>query len=1009
MVFVMRLNGIILSLIVFCTIQTAHAQTAPPITPSGLNTTVTSNDGTYNITGGTRPGGGENLFHSFGEFNVPTNQIANFLNDSSLTTSNILARVNGGNPSSILGTIQTTGFRDANLFLMNPSGIVFGPDASLNVGGSVTFTTANYMRLTEVNGTAGIFHANPASPSVLTSAPVAAFGFLGANLAAIALEGSTLEMKQPGQAISLVGGNQGFFYNNPETGTIASIPNGVTMTGGKLLAKSGQINLVSVSSPGEIAATNFSPSTNIHMGNISLSQGAILDVSGNAAGTIMIRGGQLVISEATISADTIDADGAPAAVDINIAGDMSISNEFVPAITARTTGSGNAGTISIVAASMTVATDSTVGAELAMIDSHTAGSGGAGKVSIMTGDLKASGGIWFIDSGTESAGKGNDLTIIAKNIILNDMEINTGDFRAINRRLFDSTGAGGNIRIVADTLTAFSHSLTSQAFASRAGNVTLEVGELQFKSGSLVGTVGLEGSGAVTITANRFTMNDGAQIEAETAFALGGDILVNAAVVEMKNGSIIRTQSTGTANAGNISVIATDHITLTDETVSRPSGLYSNSLGVDGEPLDTLGGNAGSITVTTPRLELSGGARIDTTTQTSGRGGNVTINTTGPVSLGGERTVPIPDDFFSLGSDKAGGIFTRTIGSKFCSGLCGDAGHIAVTADSLSINSGSIINSGSSSSGHGGDISISASNSIEMSNILNTIESGGIQSRSIGTSSDAGSGGNISLTAGQSVTIKNGASVSASSTGPADAGNIFVNAGQQLEVLDGSSITTQAAKASGGNIDIRAIDRIHFVNSNISTSVLGAEGSGGNIFIDPKVVILEGSNVTARAVEGAGGNITFVTPLFLADSASTVSAASERGLSGTVTIQSPTANLSGAVGQLVSKTTPPQLLLQNRCVALAGGEQSTFILSGRDTIPAEPGGWLKSPMSMEHWTGVSPEHASTLMVQSPSRRSKTWPAMITPKGEANVLSLRRLTPPGFLVQAFATPSTGCPS
>jgi large exoprotein involved in heme utilization and adhesion len=232
-----------------------------------------------------------------------------------------------------------------------------------------------------------------------------------------------------------------------------------------------------------------------------------------------------------------------------------------------------------------------------------------------------------------------------------------------------------------------------------------------------------------------------------------------------------------------------------------------------------------------------------------------------------------------------------------------------------------------------------------------------------------------------------------------------------LDVRDGSSITTatESTQANGGNITIQAIDQVRFVNSTLSTSVRGTDGSGGNIFIDPKVVVLQGSNVTAQAVRGAGGNITFVTPLFLADSASVVNASSQRGPSGTVTIQSPTSNLSSAVGQLVSKLSPTQVLLQNRCVASARGEQSTFILAGRDSLPAEPGGWLSSPMSMEHWTGVSPEHASTLMVQGPSRRSKTWPAMITPKSEANVLSLRRLTPPGFLVRTFGTPSTGCPS
>jgi filamentous hemagglutinin family protein len=98
----------------------------------------------YDITGGTRPGNGTNLFHSFGEFGVPTNHVANFLNDSGLATSNILGRVTGGNPSNILGAIQTTGFGSGNLFVMNPAGVVFGANASLNVGGSASFTTADF-------------------------------------------------------------------------------------------------------------------------------------------------------------------------------------------------------------------------------------------------------------------------------------------------------------------------------------------------------------------------------------------------------------------------------------------------------------------------------------------------------------------------------------------------------------------------------------------------------------------------------------------------------------------------------------------------------------------------------------------------------------------------------------------------------------------------------------------------------------------------------------------------
>src|SRR5215831_11724430 len=124
---------------------TSLVQAAAPITPSGLNTQVNLSQAPppgktqYDITGGTRPEGGLNLYHSFGNFNVPNNNIANFLNSGSvdlagkvlgsgLPTNNILTRATGGNSSSILSTIQTNaggGFGNANLFLMNPAEVIF--------------------------------------------------------------------------------------------------------------------------------------------------------------------------------------------------------------------------------------------------------------------------------------------------------------------------------------------------------------------------------------------------------------------------------------------------------------------------------------------------------------------------------------------------------------------------------------------------------------------------------------------------------------------------------------------------------------------------------------------------------------------------------------------------------------------------------------------------------------------------------------------------------------------
>ena len=338
--------------LIFVFASPAKAETLP-ITPSGLHTQVnlsgTEPPGVvqYDITGGTRPGGatGTNLFHSFGDFSVPTNNIANFLNAGSvdlngnvlapnLPTSNILGRVTGGDPSTIFGMIQTTGpngFGTANLFLMNPAGFLFGPNATVNVGGMMTFTTADYLRF---QGADTLFNkvSTPESLSLLSTVPVAAFGFIGSIPAAIAIQGSTLKVAQ-GQTLSFVGGNTGFNYIDPDTGirSSTSVPDGVMITGGNLSAPSGQINLASVASAGEILADSLQPAPNVNgasfsaMGNVSLTGPTILDASGlptggtGAGGTVHIRSGQFVMDRAVVLANTMgNIDGATTAVSVDV-------------------------------------------------------------------------------------------------------------------------------------------------------------------------------------------------------------------------------------------------------------------------------------------------------------------------------------------------------------------------------------------------------------------------------------------------------------------------------------------------------------------------------------------------------------------------------------------------------------------------------------------------------------------------------------------------------------------
>ena len=317
-----------------------------------------------------------------------------------------------------------------------------------------------------------------------------------------------------------------------------------------------------------------------------------------------------------------------------------------------------------------------------------------------------------------------------------------------------------------------------------------------------VTSLAFAGGGTFTIKADRL-VTDFTSFETDTVSGQGGAISVEAHVVELTNGSSLISTTFGDGNAGNISLTAGNHVKIlgdlgtNPQAVFQPSGLFSNSFGFLGSE-----GNAGNVIVTTPKLEMVAG-RINTVTASSGQGGNVTLNITDSISISGEFPSDrlIVPSIFDIGPLAPSGIVTSTVGSEFCAGPCGNAGNVSINAGSLSMGSGSQINSGTSSTGNGGLITINSSDTISMSGHLTDGSSVGIFSSSIGTSPDAGSGGNIALTAGQSVTISDGASVSASSTGPGNTGNIQINAGNQFAMTN-SSVTTEADQASGGAIKV---------------------------------------------------------------------------------------------------------------------------------------------------------------------------------------------------------------
>ena len=551
----------------------SHLSLAQTITPSGLNTAVSgpiafpNGQTQIDITGGTRPGGGGNVFHSFGNFSVPNNTTANFLNNSGLPTSNILARVTGGNTSNILGTIQTTGFGNANLFLMNPAGFLFGPNATLNVGGMVAFTSADYLRLAD--GGRFTVNANAGSADILTAAPVAAFGFLGANPGAISLQGSQLVVAE-GTGISLVGGD-------------------ITGQGATLTAPSGQINLVGVKQvsnpnvPGEVLVNGsgqgatFTPTGFATFGTISLSQGSTIDVTGllgsgseQAPGKVLIRGGQFIMNASSVLANAYSDAFGPPPGSIEVTVDHALLEHSVIRASAGTAHHG--GTIMFNVETLS-ATDSFI-----LTNGVSRGDGSGGTVEIKAGtsiDLVAT----EVNAGTLTA-QGGTVTMASPVISVNGSGIK------VSGGGLDG-GPGGTINLAATQ----SVNLINTRLDAGTGNESR-----------------LVSAGAILINGGELFIAQQSIISAQAT--LGGRILVQACNIALTDSQFIT--STGGANP---------YTTAGQTTLDGKSITLTNGQILSG----AYGGSGGTIDITTPVLHRNASSVIDASS-TLGTDGTVTIN-----------------------------------------------------------------------------------------------------------------------------------------------------------------------------------------------------------------------------------------------------------------------------------------------------------------------------------------------------------------------------------------------
>ncbi len=643
---------------------------------------------------------GTNLFQSFSQFNLINSESATFTGPSNIQ--NILARVTSGSPSSIDGTIRSD-ILGANLFFMNPAGVLFGQHAQLDVSGSFAVTTANYLKL--VGG--GRFNASLGGGDVLTSAPVSAFGFLDSAPGSVSVMGSTLSVA-PQKVFSAIAGD-------------------ITISGGQVTGEGSRVNLVSVRSPGEThlnpsgisSAVDVSQFTS--MGDIEVSN-ATLDLSGPAGGPVVIRAGTLQISTGSIASRTTGS-AIGGDIDLLLTGSLQLDNGSIATVTSGDSGkAGNvivhAGTLKIVdggiifsntdaggtGGDVKVTSDSLrIDGENSVILTDTLGRGNAGSITVQTGSLTITGG-GGIAAETESDGHGGEARVAADSLLIDG--VNSGIF-ADASGIASARGNAGSIIVQAGslTLTGGGGIAAETLDAGNAGDVRVTAKSLLADgegSGIFADTSGSGNAGSIIVQAGSLTLTAGGGIDVEVVVSSGG-------------------------NGGNVSVTANS--LLID---GVDSGIFADT---------SSSGNAGSITVQTGSLTIKGGTIAAASfSPGTGEGGSISINTNGPINLNHGAGISTSSDLSDAGSIDitSRGKIELSDQSYISVSAAHNGGDIHITTPELVYLINSSITAtaaGSGGSGSGGNITIDPI-FIVLNNSL------------ISANAAAGQGGNINLISG---------------------------------------------------------------------------------------------------------------------------------------------------------------------------------------------------------------------------------------------------------------------
>jgi filamentous hemagglutinin family protein len=552
---------------------------------------------------------GNNLFHSFSELSVSNGGAIYFSNPPGIT--NIINRVTGSNPSSIMGTLGVLG--NANLFLLNPNGIFFGPNSALDLKGSFVGTTANAIQFDKQ----GVFSASdPQIPSLLTVNP-SAFIFNRLRPGAISLNSSALTVPD-GKSFILLGGD-------------------LTLTNSNLGVPEGRVELGSVGGSGTVALTvngnelslNFPQS--LELANVTLEQGSLVDTSGDRGGEIQLTGNNInLIGASSLISQTLGSQkGGTIALTARDTIEITESPKLDPNVGAFASGQGDAGDIVINTKKLILRE----GAQITTFSfalGEGAGNGGdlivnaseSVELSGKTSDNRPS----SLVATTAADGKAGNIIVTTKNLtiqkgaLINAESLGFGNI--IDGQELSATGAGGNITINASNSVSI-----------------LDGDDL---TGIRIGTNGVGNAGNLTLNTRTLNIQNGGGITvASQAEGSAGDVVINASqsINLVGKDSFLSATGAGIKPAGNLS-IKTGQMTVSDGaqvTVNNPKGLagnlniYADNLFLDrgfltAETAET-GVNGANINLSLSNLlKMQNESLISAQATGGANGGNVTIN-----------------------------------------------------------------------------------------------------------------------------------------------------------------------------------------------------------------------------------------------------------------------------------------------------------------------------------------------------------------------------------------------